>query len=78
MLCTNQQMATDKNAWLLHNSLFHAGSYNEGKRNVKNDFTLIYFEKGVWYTLIMNKFIKEQYSATSEQNFHSRQHNGSC
>ena len=28
------------------------------KRNVKNDFILIYFEKGAWYMLIMNKFIK--------------------
>ena len=35
--------------------------YWTAKGNAKNDFILIYFEKGAWYTLIMNKFIKSNF-----------------
>ena len=33
-------------------------SVMNSKRNAKNDFILRYFEKGAWYTLMMNDFMK--------------------
>ena len=35
--------------------------YWTAKETQKNNFILIYLEKGAWYTLLMNKFIESNF-----------------